>query len=88
MGERRDNPKARMNRLICRESAVPEGWVVVGSHQSPACEGDGANARVIKRPGKREVVMGDSPLPEGYRRVKQVDLEGEAERGWLIERDA
>ena len=87
MEKRIDNPKARMNRLICRASAVPEGWVIVGSHDSPACGGDGANAWVIKRPGRREVVMVDSPVPDGYRRVKRVDLEGEADQGWLIERD-
>lgn len=88
MEQRIDNPKARMNRLICCESAVPDGWVIVGSHHSPACDGDGANAWVVKRPGKREVVMEESPIPEGYRRMKQVDLDGEEKQGWLIEREA
>ena len=80
------NPKARRNRLICRTARVPEGWVVVGRHHSGACGGEGANALVIKLPGRREVVVGDSPVPDGYRRVKRADLEGEAEPGWLIER--
>jgi len=87
MGERVENPKARKNRLICCGNAVPDGWVVVGSHHSPACDGEGANAWVIKEPSRREVVVAESPVPEGYRQVKQVDLEGETEPGWLIEPD-
>ena len=39
----------RLNRLICRGRPVPEGWVVVGTHSSPACDGDGANALVVTR---------------------------------------
>lgn len=88
MAQRIENPKARKNRVICHERPVPDGWVVVGRHHSPACDGDGANAWVVKRPGRREVVVADSPIPEGYRRVKQVDLDGEEVLGWLIERDA
>ncbi len=77
-----------MNRLICRGSAVPDGWVIVGSHHSPACDGGGANAWVVKRPGRREVVVEESPIPEGYRLVKQVDLDGEELQGRLIERES
>ena len=84
--ERIDNPKARRNRVICLGREVPEGWVVIGTHHSPACDGDGANALVIKLPGRREVVTDDSPIPAGYRRVKQSSLDGESEQGWLIER--
>ena len=47
-----DNPKARKNRVICRTAPVPEGWVVIGEHHSPACDGDAANAWIIKRPGR------------------------------------
>lgn len=89
MTERIDNPKARKNRLICRSKTVPEGWVVVGEHHSPACDGDGANAWVIKLPGRREVVMEDSPVPDSYRRVKETTIDtgqGKAP-GWLIERE-
>jgi hypothetical protein len=82
--ERLDNPKARMHRVICRRAAVPEGWVVVGEHHSPACDGSGANALVVKRPGRREVVIADSPVPEGYRRVRPSECDGAD--GWLIER--
>ncbi len=89
MTERIDNPKARKNRLICRSTTVPEGWVVVGEHHSPACDGDGANAWVIKRPGRREVVLETSSVPVGYRRAKETTIDtgqGKAQ-GWLIERE-
>ena len=75
-----------MHRVICRGRPVPDGWVVVGTHFSPACDGDGDNALVVKQPGRREVVTADSPVPDGYRRVKPADLEGEPDPGWLIER--
>jgi hypothetical protein len=80
--------KGRRNRLICRGRAVPEGWVVVGEHHSPACDGDGANALVIKLPGRREVVTAGSPVPTGYRRVRETAVSGpDGDRpGWLIER--
>jgi len=89
MTDRVDNPKARMNRVICRSAPVPDGWVVVGEHHSPACDGDGANAWVIKRPGRREVVCAGSPIPDGYRRVRETEIAGAdgAAKGWLIERD-
>lgn len=82
--------KARKNRVICRSAPVPEGWVVIDEHHSPACDGDGPNAWVIKRPGRREVVWGDSPVPRGYRRVRETEIataEGKA-KGWLIERES
>jgi hypothetical protein len=87
MADRLDNPKARKNRVICASARVPEGWVVVGEHHSPACDGEGPNALVIKRPGGREVVTADSPVPEGYRRVQETEITvgGEKARGWLIE---
>ncbi len=87
--DRLDNPKARKNRLICRGTAIPIGWVVVGEHHSPACDGEGPNAWVIKLPGRREVMWADSPLPDGYRKVKETEIavgEEKAE-GWLIERE-
>jgi len=88
MADRLDNPKARKNRVICVSAVVPDGWVVIGEHHSPACDGEGPNARVIKRPGRREVVAADSPVPEGYRRVKETEITtGETKaKGWLIER--
>jgi len=88
MGDRIDNPKARKNRVICRSRSIPEGWVVIGEHHSPACDGEGHNAWVIKRPGRREVVCADSPVPEGYNKVKETEIAvGEAMvKGWLIER--
>ncbi len=57
---------------------------MVGEHSSPACDGDGANAIVIKRPGRREVVTADSPVPDGYRRARPAECDGAD--GWLIER--
>jgi hypothetical protein len=59
---------------------------VIGHHHSPACEGDGANALVIKLPGQREVVVAGSPFPDGYRRIRETELDGEPGGGWLIER--
>jgi hypothetical protein len=90
MADRLDNPKARKNRVICRAAPVPDGWVVIGEHHSPACDGDGPNALVVKRPGRREVVTADSPVPDGYRRVKEADITvGELKtKGFLIERIA
>jgi hypothetical protein len=85
MGETAGNPRARRNRLICRFAPVPHGWVVIGEHHSPACDGDGANALVVKRPGRREVVLAGSPIPDGYRMVRETRLDGAT--GWLIERD-
>jgi hypothetical protein len=87
VSKRVDNPKARMHRVVCRSRPIPEGWVVIGEHNSPACDGDGANALVIKRPGRREVVTAGSPVPDGYRRVRRAELDGDAEEGWVIERD-
>ncbi len=89
MADRIDNPKARRNRVICASAVVPEGWVVVGEHHSPACDGEGANALVVKQPGRREVVTADSPVPEGYRRVKETEIteDGLKARGWLIEQE-
>jgi hypothetical protein len=85
-----ENPKARTNRLICRSAPVPDGWVIVGEHHSPACDGDGANSWVVKLPGRREVVTAGSPVPDGYRRVRGAEIEGAAGEakamGWLIER--
>ena len=85
MADRLDNPKARKNRLICKSSVVPEGWVIIGEHHSPACDGEGGNAWVVKRPGRREVVLASSPVPDGYRRVGQTELDG-GSPGWVIER--
>ena len=89
MADRLDNPKARKHRVICRNAAIPPGWVVIGKHQSPACDGEGPNAWVIKLPGRREVVWADSPIPDGYRKVKETEIalgEGKVD-GWLIERE-
>ena len=80
--------KARRNRVICRSAPVPDGWVVIAEHHSPACDGEGPNALVIKRPRRREVVWVDSPIPDGYRRVRETEMtvgEGKT-KGWLIER--
>lgn len=81
--------KARKNRVICASAPVPDGWVVIDEYHSPACDGEGPNAWVIKRPGRREVVWADSPVPEGYRKVKETEItsgEGKA-KGWLVERE-
>lgn len=88
MTDRIDNPKARKNRLVCRSAEIPDGWVIVGEHHSPACDGEGANAWVVKRAGRREIVVEDSPVPAGYERVKETLLEasGGKVKGWVIER--
>ena len=86
MAERLDNPKARKNRVVCRSAAIPEGWVVVGEHHSPACDGEGANAWVVKQPGRREVVVADTPIPDGYMKIKDTEIDGAP--GWVIERNS
>lgn len=80
---------AHRNRVICKAARVPEGWVIVGECHNAACEGDGANAWIVKRAGDRAVVCEVSPLPEGYRRVRATRLEacpGEGDNAWVIER--
>ena len=82
---------ARRNRLICKDRAVPEGWVVIGQAHSPACPGAGDNAWIIKRPGRREVVAAASPVPAGYARVRptrSAHCPGDGDNAWLIERGA
>lgn len=81
--------KAARNRLICAGRPIPEGWVVIARCHSPACSGEGDNALVIKRPGRREVVGDDSPVPPGWARVRRARCEGypgDGDNGWLIER--
>ena len=80
---------ARRHRLICRDRAVPEGWVVVGHAHSAACPGEEDNALVVKRPGRTEVVWDGSPVPAGYTRVRRTRSEhcpGEGDNAWVIER--
>jgi hypothetical protein len=50
---------------------VPDGWVVIEVCHNQACDGDGDNAVVIKRPGRREVVWLDCAIPEGYTETKR-----------------
>lgn len=80
---------AHRNRVICKGSRVPEGWVIVGECHNAACDGKDANAWIVKRAGGRVVVCAVSPLPEGYRRVRETRLEscpGEGDNAWVIER--
>lgn len=63
--------------------------MVIALCHSPACPGDGDNALVVKRPGRREVVAAGSPVPDGWVRVRPARCEGcpgEGDNGWLIER--
>jgi hypothetical protein len=62
--------RASRNRVVCRSRDVPAGWVVVGVYHNPACDGEGDNALIIKKPGKTEVVWSSSPVPEGFERVR------------------
>jgi hypothetical protein len=81
--------KASRNRVICGDRPVPNGWVVVGHYHNPACEGDGANALIVKRAGRREVVCADSPIPDGYRELSPTHSEscpGDGDNARLIER--
>lgn len=81
--------RASRHRVVCAGRPVPDGWVVIGQYHNPACDGDGNNALIIKRPGQREVVCAESPIPEGYVRTRQVRSEscpGDRENAWLIER--
>jgi len=83
------NDPSRRNRLICKDRPVPDGWVVVGHTHSPACPGADANAWVIKRPGKVEVVWESSPVPDGYARVRRSRTDhcpGDGDNAWVIER--
>ena len=81
--------KASRNRVVCGDRPVPDGWVVVGHYHNPACDGDGANALIIKRAGRREVVCIDSPIPEGYRQLAPTHSDscpGDGDNARLIER--
>lgn len=81
--------RERMNRVVCKGRRVPPGWVVLGECHNPACDGEGANGWVIRRPGRRELVCADSPVPDGYMRVRRARCDscpGEGENAWLIER--
>jgi hypothetical protein len=75
--------------VICAHREVPDGWVVIGRYHNQACDGDGANALIIKRPVKRETVCEGSPIPEGWMKVREAET-GECPDGkaWVIERQS
>jgi ribosomal protein L36 len=80
----------RLDRVICKESEIPEGWVVVGECHSASCPGEGQNAWVVKRPGRRDVICDFSPVPDGYRRLHpthSAGCPGEGENALVIVRD-
>ncbi len=75
--------------MVCRDRGVPDGWVVVAVYHNPACPGDGANALVVKRPGRRDVVWSESPVPDGYSKTRSTHSEhfpGEGDNAVVIER--
>jgi hypothetical protein len=64
--------------------------VVVAVYHNAACPGDGDNALVIKRPGRREVVWAESPIPDGYtvvRPARSQHCPGDGDNAIVIERD-
>jgi hypothetical protein len=76
---------------VCKGSAIPADWVVVGHYHNPACPEIGDNAWIIKRPGRREVVCADSQVPSGWRRVSRIrsaSCPGDGDNAWIIERRA
>ena len=80
--------RASRNRVICRDRGVPDGWVVVAVYHNSACSGEGDNALVIKRPGRRDVVWSESPIPDGYSVAKPTHSEhfpGDGENALVIE---
>lgn len=82
--------RAARNRVVCRERGVPEGWVVVAVYHNPACGSAGDNALVVKRPGRRELVWAQSPIPGGYsatRATHSDNFPGGGENAVVIELD-
>jgi len=79
--------RARRHRVICADREVPSGWVVIGRYHNPACDGEEANAFIIKRPGRRETICADSPIPKGWVKVREAETSGCPDgRAWIIER--
>jgi len=65
--------------------------VVVAIYHNPACSGEGDNALVVKRPGRREVVWSGSAIPDGYSVTKPTHSKhfpGDGENAAVIERQA
>ena len=68
---------------------MPDGWVVVGVYHNPACNGDDANALIIKKPGKTDVIWVESPVPAGYEVVRPTHSDhcpGDGENAIVIRR--
>jgi hypothetical protein len=52
--------------VICKNQAIPAGWVIIAQTTNFACSTDLNNAYVIKLPDATEVVCSYSPIPQGY----------------------
>lgn len=82
--------RALRHRVVCKSARIPTGLVVVAECRNEACDGDGANAWVVKRPGRTEVVWSESPVPEGWtvvRATRSKALPGDGDNALLIAAD-
>lgn len=81
--------RASRHRVICKGARVPDGWVIVSECHTPACEGEGENGWVVKRPADRELVCAVSPVPEGFAVVRGTHAggcPGDGDNAFVIER--
>jgi uncharacterized protein YbdZ (MbtH family) len=82
--------RALRHRVVCKGARIPRGWVVVAQCSNPACDGDGANAWVVKRPGATEVIWIGCTVPEGWtvvRTTRSEALPGVGDNAVTIARD-
>ncbi len=82
--------RALRHRVVCKGGRLPRGWVVVAECRNAACDGEGANAWVVKRPGSTEVIWAECPVPEGWtvaRRTRSEALPGDGDNAITITRD-
>ena len=55
---------AASQRVVCKATSVPQGFVVVGYKPVTTC--GGSPELVTKRPEAADIVCADSPVPDGY----------------------
>jgi hypothetical protein len=52
---------------ICKNQAIPDGWVITSETSTISCNGDFPNAWTIERPGPFTTICRVSPIPNGYK---------------------